>query len=96
MSCNQEEELVVKWFFNASTTPFYQWVPALDVGPQVHYYVYIWSSLFDKLLLHRRKVLMRLYIYIHEILNGLVFAGDHKGGTRLAFYNRLILKILQF
>ena len=31
----QEEELVVKWFFNASTTPFYQWVPALDVGPQV-------------------------------------------------------------
>jgi len=27
--------LVVKWFFNASTTPFYQWVPALDVGPQV-------------------------------------------------------------
>jgi len=31
----EEEELVVKWFFNASTTPFYQWVPALDVGPQV-------------------------------------------------------------
>merc|ERR1712180_27567 len=32
---DEEEELVVKWFFNASTTPFYQWVPALDVGPQV-------------------------------------------------------------
>merc|ERR1712032_611088 len=31
----EEEELVVKWFFNASTTPFYQWVTALDVGPQV-------------------------------------------------------------
>jgi len=31
----EEEELVVKWFFNASTTPFYQWLPALDVGPQV-------------------------------------------------------------
>jgi len=31
----EEEELVVKWFFNSSTTPFYQWVPALDVGPQV-------------------------------------------------------------
>jgi len=31
----EEEELVVKWFFNGSTTPFYQWVPALDVGPQV-------------------------------------------------------------
>merc|ERR1712032_1220600 len=31
----EEEELVVKWFFNASTTPFFQWVPALDVGPQV-------------------------------------------------------------
>jgi len=27
--------LVVKWFYNDSTTPFYQWVPALDVGPQV-------------------------------------------------------------
>jgi len=33
----EEEELVVKWFFNASTTPFYQWVPALDVGPQVYF-----------------------------------------------------------
>lgn len=32
---DEEEELVVKWFFNASTTPFYQWVPALDIGPQV-------------------------------------------------------------
>merc|ERR1712212_302829 len=32
---DEEEEVVVKWFFNASTTPFYQWVPALDVGPQV-------------------------------------------------------------
>jgi len=31
----EEEELVVKWFYNDSTTPFYQWVPALDVGPQV-------------------------------------------------------------
>merc|ERR1711962_960740 len=34
-SFDKEEEVVVKWFFNASTTPFYQWVPALDVGPQV-------------------------------------------------------------
>merc|ERR1712156_902190 len=67
---DEEEELVVKWFFNASTTPFYQWVPALDVGPQVHYYVYIWSSLCDKcwmvveaslakLSLHKRNVLTR-------------------------------------
>ena len=39
---------------------------------------------------------MRQYIYIDEILNGLVFAGDHKGGTRLAFNNLLILKIFQF
>ena len=29
------EEVVVKWFHNNSTTPFYQWVPALDIGPQV-------------------------------------------------------------
>ena len=77
MSCNQEEEVVVKWFFNASTTPFYQWVPALDVGPQVHYYVYIWSSLCDKcwmvveaslakLSLHKRNVLTRQYL--HDLL----------------------------
>ena len=39
---------------------------------------------------------MRQYIYIDEILNGLVFAGDHKGGTRLAFNNLLMLKIFQF
>ena len=29
------EEVVLKWFHNNSTTPFYQWVPALDIGPQV-------------------------------------------------------------
>lgn len=29
------EEVVVKWFHNNSTTPFYQWVPALDIGPQI-------------------------------------------------------------
>lgn len=31
----KESEVVVKWFFGSSLTPFYQWVPALDVGPQV-------------------------------------------------------------
>jgi len=28
-------QLVVKWFFEGSRHPFYQWVPGLDVGPQI-------------------------------------------------------------
>merc|ERR1712133_265566 len=33
----QEEvnQLVVKWFFEGSRHPFYQWVPGLDMGPQI-------------------------------------------------------------
>jgi len=28
-------QLVVKWFFEGSKHPFYQWVPGLDMGPQI-------------------------------------------------------------
>jgi len=28
-------QLVVKWFFDGSLHPFYQWVPGLDMGPQI-------------------------------------------------------------
>jgi len=31
----EKDQLVVKWFFNGSRHPFYQWVPALDFGPQI-------------------------------------------------------------
>jgi len=32
---DERDQIVVKWFFNKSKTPFYQWVPSLDIGPQV-------------------------------------------------------------
>ena len=28
-------QLDLKWYFNGSPVPIYQWVPALDLGPQV-------------------------------------------------------------
>jgi len=36
-SYTQDEvnQLVVKWFFEGSRHPFYQWVPGLDMGPQI-------------------------------------------------------------
>ena len=32
---SEAEQLDLKWYFNGSPTPIYQWVPAMGVGPQV-------------------------------------------------------------
>merc|ERR1711909_222850 len=32
---DEVNQLVVKWFFGGSVHPFYQWVPGLDMGPQI-------------------------------------------------------------
>jgi len=32
---DEVNQLVVKWFFEGSRHPFYQWVPGLDMGPQI-------------------------------------------------------------
>jgi len=32
---DEVEELVIKWFYNGSPAPFYQWVPSLATGPQI-------------------------------------------------------------
>jgi len=32
---DEANQLDLKWYFNGSPTPIYQWVPALDMGPQV-------------------------------------------------------------
>merc|ERR1719394_765723 len=32
---DEVNQLVVKWFFKGSRHPFYQWVPGLDMGPQI-------------------------------------------------------------
>jgi len=32
---DEPNQLVVKWFYNGSHHPFYQWVPGLDIGPQI-------------------------------------------------------------
>ena len=35
-SQEEEDQLEVRWFFNSSPTPFYQWSPGMgDLGPQV-------------------------------------------------------------
>eukprot|EP00092_Neocalanus_flemingeri_P023663 GFUD01025665.1.p1 GENE.GFUD01025665.1~~GFUD01025665.1.p1 ORF type:complete len:340 (+),score=87.11 GFUD01025665.1:37-1020(+) len=31
----ESDQLVLTWYFNGSPIPIYQWVPALDLGPQV-------------------------------------------------------------
>ena len=31
----EASQLDLKWYFNGSPVPIYQWVPALDLGPQV-------------------------------------------------------------
>jgi len=31
----EEDQLDIKWYFNNSPTPIYQWLPALDTGPQI-------------------------------------------------------------
>ena len=31
----EANQLDLKWYFNGSPTPIYQWVPAMNVGPQV-------------------------------------------------------------
>ena len=35
--CRAEEkdQLDIKWYFNSSPTPIYQWLPAMNTGPQV-------------------------------------------------------------
>ena len=36
-SQEEEDQLEVRWFFNSSPTPFYQWSPGMgDLGPQVN------------------------------------------------------------
>ena len=36
-SQEEEDQLEVRWFFNSSPTPFYQWSPSMgDLGPQVN------------------------------------------------------------
>merc|ERR1712106_1042733 len=32
---SESDQLVLTWYFNGSPIPIYQWVPALDLGPQV-------------------------------------------------------------
>merc|ERR1712133_153541 len=32
---DEVNQLVLKWFFEGSRRPFYQWVPGLDMGPQI-------------------------------------------------------------
>jgi len=31
----EEDQLEIKWYFNNSPTPIYQWLPAMDTGPQI-------------------------------------------------------------
>jgi len=31
----EEDQLDIKWYFNNSPTPIYQWLPAMDTGPQI-------------------------------------------------------------
>jgi len=31
----EKEQLDIKWYFNNSPTPFYQWLPAMHTGPQI-------------------------------------------------------------
>ena len=32
---SEAAQLDLKWYFNGSPVPIYQWVPSLDMGPQV-------------------------------------------------------------
>ena len=32
---SESSQLVLTWYFNESPIPIYQWVPSLDMGPQV-------------------------------------------------------------
>jgi len=31
----EQEQLDIKWYFNNSPSPIYQWLPAMNTGPQV-------------------------------------------------------------
>jgi len=31
----ERDQLDIKWYFNSSPTPIYQWLPAMDTGPQI-------------------------------------------------------------
>ncbi|XP_023349218.1 uncharacterized protein LOC111717983 [Eurytemora carolleeae] len=31
----EKDQLDIKWYFNSSPTPIYQWLPAMNTGPQV-------------------------------------------------------------
>ena len=36
----EESQLDLKWYFNGSPIPVYQWVPSMKKGPQVNIYIY--------------------------------------------------------